>query len=372
MYMYVCLYMHACICMHVYVCMYMYVCICMYAYVCVYVCVYMYVCMYVCMYMCVYAYMYMYVCLIYWEGNCPGEMSYPKREGNCPGELSRGKLSRGELSYTRPKYLHVHINTTTQQIILPIHSSFTRAHINPPVFPSLYHQPTHQSIHSSAPTQSIRSSAYLFIHSGYFYRASSSPLLLRGSPEALQATVSEGRTCPRSLRGGNSRIRTCDLRTQGTELTTEPPRPTMNSFSHFDFYLYRRHTRLHGYAEPSEWTKQMLDEMEAYNEAKQLTNNSRYIPDGQQATTTTSCPTPVAATTIVSAAATPSRTMGRTLAFTTSLAHVRGCTCPREEDEDCHYPLNNDCHLVLSTGGACNATPLNQSRFLYEIPQFTN
>jgi len=39
------------------------------------------------------------------------------------------------------------------------------------------------------------------IHSGYFYSASSSPLLLRGTPncsiehaEALQATVSEGLT----------------------------------------------------------------------------------------------------------------------------------------------------------------------------------
>src|SRR6218665_2500948 len=163
MLVYVCIYMYACICMHVYVCMYMYVCICMYAYVCVYVCVYMYVCMYVCMYMCVYAYMYMYVCLIYWEGNCPGEMSYPKREGNCPGELSRGKLSRGELSYTRPKYLHVHINTTTQQIILPIHSSFTRAHINPPVFPSLYHQPTNPSIHPPPSNPSVHPPICSFI-----------------------------------------------------------------------------------------------------------------------------------------------------------------------------------------------------------------
>lgn len=134
-------------------------------------------------------------------------------------------------------------------------------------------------------------------------------------------------------------------------------------------YYMKRHTRLHGYSEPSEWTKQMLDEMEAYNEAKQLTNNTRYIPDGQHATTSS---TPVAATTIVSAAATPSRTMDRTLDFTTSLAHVRGCTCPRDDDDEGGYPVNNDCHLVLAPGGACNATSHNQSRFLYEIPQFNN
>ena len=66
MLVYVCMYMYACICVHVYVCMY----VCMY--VCVYVCVYMYMCM------CVYACMYMYVCIIYW-GNCPG--------GKCPGGI---------------------------------------------------------------------------------------------------------------------------------------------------------------------------------------------------------------------------------------------------------------------------------------------
>src|SRR6218665_2082672 len=87
--------MYACICMHVYVCMYMYVCICMYVYVCLYVCVCVYVCVYVCMYVCVCVCMHtcvcMYVCITYWGRNCPGEMSYPKREG----ELSGGVIVRG-------------------------------------------------------------------------------------------------------------------------------------------------------------------------------------------------------------------------------------------------------------------------------------
>src|SRR6218665_230424 len=96
MYMYVCLYMYVCICMHVYVCMYMYVCICM--------CMCVYVCVYVCMCMCVYAYMCMYVSSYVvmderirggGEG-VGGEMSHQKG-GKCPGELSRE-----ELSYTLP------------------------------------------------------------------------------------------------------------------------------------------------------------------------------------------------------------------------------------------------------------------------------
>ena len=61
-----------------------------------------------------------------------------------------------------------------------------------------------------------------FIHSGYFYSASSSPLLLGGAPDYSTDTVSElacwratvgkceRRTCPRSLRGSWSGIRTCD------------------------------------------------------------------------------------------------------------------------------------------------------------------
>ena len=38
----------------------------------------------------------------------------------------------------------------------------------------------------------IHSFSHSFIHSGYFYRASSSPLLLRGTTEPPQATASEG------------------------------------------------------------------------------------------------------------------------------------------------------------------------------------
>ena len=63
---------------------------------------------------------------------------------------------------------------------------------------------------------------HLFIHSGYFYSASSSPLLLRGAPDysidsVLELTRQsiigncEWRTCPRSLRGSWSGVRTCDL-----------------------------------------------------------------------------------------------------------------------------------------------------------------
>jgi len=56
-------------------------------------------------------------------------------------------------------------------------------------------------------------SFHSFIHSGYFYSASSSPLLLRGAPDYSIDTVSKltrrsatgnckWRTCPRSLHGG--------------------------------------------------------------------------------------------------------------------------------------------------------------------------
>ena len=62
-----------------------------------------------------------------------------------------------------------------------------------------------------------------FIHSGYFYSTSSSPLLLRGAPEALQATVSEGLAHDPYV---VSRVgfEPATLRTQGPELTTEPLR----------------------------------------------------------------------------------------------------------------------------------------------------
>src|SRR6218665_380859 len=64
--------------------MYLYVCICVYMYVCI--------CMRVCMYMCVC--IHVYLCMHNIWGNCPGEMSYPKREG----ELSGGNCPRGEVA----------------------------------------------------------------------------------------------------------------------------------------------------------------------------------------------------------------------------------------------------------------------------------
>src|SRR6218665_657589 len=77
-----------------------------------------------------------------------------------------------------------------------------------------------------------------FIPSGYFYSNSSSPLLLRGAPNYSIDTVleltcqsatgnCERRTCPKFLHDGWSGNRTCDPRMQGTELTTERPRPTV-------------------------------------------------------------------------------------------------------------------------------------------------
>src|SRR6218665_1944586 len=61
----------------------------------------------------------------------------------------------------------------------------------------------------------------VFIHSGYLYSATSSQLLLRRAPDYNVDTKSEltrrratgnceWRTCPRSLNGGQSSIRTCD------------------------------------------------------------------------------------------------------------------------------------------------------------------
>src|SRR6218665_795798 len=68
---------------------------------------------------------------------------------------------------------------------------------------------------------SVTTITFILIHSGYLYSASPSPLLLRGAPDYIIDTVSELtpnaagncelRTCPRSLRGGYSGIRTCDL-----------------------------------------------------------------------------------------------------------------------------------------------------------------
>jgi len=78
---------------------------------------------------------------------------------------------------------------------------------------------------------------HLFIHSRYFYSASSRPLLLRGAPDYIIDTESEltrrsatrnceWRTCPRSIRGGWSEIRTWDVpdaRHQTCNWATTPP-----------------------------------------------------------------------------------------------------------------------------------------------------
>ena len=87
-----------------------------------------------------------------------------------------------------------------------------------------------------------------YIHSGYFYSASSSPLLLRGAPdysidtlleltrEALQATVSEG-LAQGPYVAARVRFKPATLRTQG-EPTTEPPRPTKYIvLTHMCFYM---------------------------------------------------------------------------------------------------------------------------------------
>ena len=61
---------------------------------------------------------------------------------------------------------------------------------------------------------------YWLVHSEYFYSVSSSPLLFRGAPDCGIDTASkltrrsatgncEWRTCPRSLRCGQTGIRTC-------------------------------------------------------------------------------------------------------------------------------------------------------------------
>ena len=78
----------------------------------------------------------------------------------------------------------------------------------------------------------------LLIHSGYFYSVSSSPLLLRCAPDcsidtmshavhaaAIQATVSE-RLAQGPYVATRVGFESATLRTQGTELTTEPSRPT--------------------------------------------------------------------------------------------------------------------------------------------------
>jgi len=72
-----------------------------------------------------------------------------------------------------------------------------------------------------------------FTHLGYFYSASSSPLLLRGAPDYSIDAESEltwqsatrnceGGTCPRSLCGGWSGVRTCYARQRTYHWATRP------------------------------------------------------------------------------------------------------------------------------------------------------
>jgi len=64
------------------------------------------------------------------------------------------------------------------------------------------------SVHQKWPEGQLLNT-HSFIHSGYFYSASSSALLLRGAPDTAQVLHAEApqancewRTCPRSLHGG--------------------------------------------------------------------------------------------------------------------------------------------------------------------------
>src|SRR6218665_1626495 len=89
----------------------------------------------------------------------------------------------------------------------------------------------------------IHSFIHSFIHSlmccGYFYSASSSPLLLRGIPDYSNDTVSEltrrsaaGKTTSEGLAqvpyvAARVGFEPATFRTQGTEPTTKPRRPMM-------------------------------------------------------------------------------------------------------------------------------------------------
>jgi len=66
-----------------------------------------------------------------------------------------------------------------------------------------------------------------FIHSRYFYSTSSSPLLLRGTPDYSIDTVSVGLAQGPYVAAG-VRFKPATFWMQGTKLTTEPPCPTTN------------------------------------------------------------------------------------------------------------------------------------------------
>src|SRR6218665_876349 len=75
-----------------------------------------------------------------------------------------------------------------------------------------------------------------FIHSGHFYSAPSSPLLLRGAPDYSTDPVSEFhveahrqlqvKDLPRSLRGARAGVEPTTLRLKVIVSTKAPPRPT--------------------------------------------------------------------------------------------------------------------------------------------------
>src|SRR6218665_2518128 len=79
---------------------------------------------------------------------------------------------------------------------------------------------------------------HTFIHSGYFYSASSSPLVLSGAPdystdtgseihaEAPQVTASEG-LAQGPYVAARAGFEPMTLETKGDESTNEPPRPTL-------------------------------------------------------------------------------------------------------------------------------------------------
>src|SRR6218665_3509577 len=78
----------------------------------------------------------------------------------------------------------------------------------------------------------------VFIHSGYFYSASSSPLLLRGAPDYSTNTVSEFHAeAPQATAGkglaqgpyvaARAGVEPTTLRLKVIDSTNAPPRPTM-------------------------------------------------------------------------------------------------------------------------------------------------
>src|SRR6218665_581244 len=89
---------------------------------------------------------------------------------------------------------------------------------------------TQLTVHTCCSNMYIQS----FVLSGYYYNASSSPLLLRGAPdcsidtvselirEALQATASEG-LAKSPYVAARVGFEPSTLRTKDAELTTEPP-----------------------------------------------------------------------------------------------------------------------------------------------------